>query len=199
MSTPVNMGSQVVTPTVESVRAACARARQFIEAHHLGLDATIGDYPIGRRERGQCRLQVEYDKRKGYRTVRTTTDKCGRWCKPHKGTFRNDITVVVDDLEGERTTGWLAIGERRVYVQYPNGEGFHLVDAPCLSPPRRTEEKTVMVMTPLFGSPGQEERMEHVWPADPPEVCDAWDAWVEHRDQLRLLLARVWDRCSVQA
>jgi hypothetical protein len=36
-------------------------------------------------------------------------------------------------------------------------------------------------------------------PADPPELCDAWDAWVEHRDQHRRLLARVWDRCSVQA
>ncbi len=198
MSTPVNMGTQVVTPTVESVRAACARARQLIEAHHLCLEATIDDYPIGRRERGKCRLQVERAKGKGYRTVRTTTDKLGRWCKPHKSTFRNDITVVVDDLEGERTTGWLAINERCVHVHYPNGDGFHVVNAPCMSPPRRTEEKSVMVMTPIFGLPGKEDRVEHVWPADPPELCDAWDAWVEHRNQLRLLLARVWDRCCVQ-
>ena len=56
-----------------------------------------------------------------------------------------------------------------------------------------------MIMTPLFGSPGKEDRVEHVWPADPPELGDAWDAWVEHRDQLRLLLARVWDRCCVQS
>jgi hypothetical protein len=35
MNTAANMGEQVVTPTVESVRAACARARQFIETHHL--------------------------------------------------------------------------------------------------------------------------------------------------------------------
>lgn len=106
--------------------------------------------------------------------------------------------MVVDDLEGERTTGWLAISERCVYVHHRNGDGFHIVETPCMSPPRRTEEKSVMVMTPLFGSPGQEERVEHIRPADPPELCDAWDAWVEHRDQLRLLLARVWDRCSVQ-
>ena len=54
-------------------------------------------------------------------------------------------------------------------------------------------------MTPLFGSPDQKERTENVWPADPPELGDAWDAWVEHRDHLRRLLARVWDRCCVQA
>ena len=85
MSTPVNMGARVVTPTVGSVRAARARAHQFIEAHHLCLDATIEDYPIGRRERGKCRLQVERASGKGYRTVRTTTDRSGRWCKPHRG------------------------------------------------------------------------------------------------------------------
>jgi hypothetical protein len=64
-----------------------------------------------------------------------------------------------------------------------------------MSPPQRTEAKSVIIMTPLFGSPGQEECVEDVWPADPPELCDAWDAWVEHRDQLLLVLAKVWDRC----
>ena len=132
--------------------------------------------PIGRRERGKCRLQVEFDGRKAYRTVNTRTDKHGRWCKPKKSTFRNGITVVVDDLEGERTTAWLAVDSRCVYVHFPNGEGFHVVDAPCMSPPRRTEEKSVMVMRPIFGLPGKEDRVEHVWPADPPELSDAWDA-----------------------
>jgi hypothetical protein len=66
----------------------------------------------GDRQRGKCRLQVERARGKGYRTVRTTTDKPGRWCKPHSSTFRNDITVVVDHLEVERTIGWLAINER---------------------------------------------------------------------------------------
>lgn len=73
-----DMGMQAVTSTVESVRTACARARQFLEAHHLCPEATIEDYPIGRRERGKCRLQVERARGKGYRTVRTTTDRLGR-------------------------------------------------------------------------------------------------------------------------
>jgi hypothetical protein len=199
MSATGSMGTQTVRPTVESVRAACARAREFMEAHHLCLDATIDNYSIGRRERGQCRLQVERAKGKGYRTVKTTTDQFGRWCKPHKSTFRNAITVVVDDLDGERTTGWLAIEDRCVYVHYPNGDGFHVVDAPCTMPPRRTEEKSAIVMRPIFGLPGKHERVEHVWPADPPELCNAWDAWIEQLNQLRLRLARVWDRCGIQA
>jgi hypothetical protein len=53
-----------------------------------------------------------------------------------------------------------------------------------------------MVLMPILGLPGKEERVEHVWPADPPELCDAW---VEHRHQLRQMLARIWERCSVQA
>jgi hypothetical protein len=198
MSTTVNMGTQIVRPTVELVRAACAKARQFIESHHLCLDSTIEDYPIGRRERGKCRLQVECRRDREYRTLKTTTDKFGRWCKPHKSTYGPDITVVVDDLDGERTTGWLAITTRCIHVHYPNGDGFQVVDAPCSMPPRRTEEKSVIVMRPIFGLPGNEERVEHVWPADPAELCDAWDAWVEHRNQLRVLLAQVWARCSVQ-
>jgi hypothetical protein len=100
MRTPVNMPPPVVTPTVESVRAACARARQFIEGHHLCLDATIDDYPIGRRERGECRHRVERARGKGYRTFRTMTDKFGRCCKPSKSTLRNDVTVVPVDLLG---------------------------------------------------------------------------------------------------
>jgi hypothetical protein len=63
-----------------------------------------------------------------------------------------------------------------------------------MSRPRRIEERSGMLITPLFGLPVKEDRVEHVWPADPPELCDAWVAWVEHRNQLRSLLARVWDR-----
>src|SRR5271166_3752556 len=61
----------------------------------LCLDATIDDYPIGRRERGKCRLQVERAAGKGFRTVRTTTNKFGRWCAPKKSTYANNVTVVV--------------------------------------------------------------------------------------------------------
>jgi hypothetical protein len=69
MNTAANLGTHVVTPTVESVRAACARIRRFVESHHLCLEATIEDYPIGRRERGKCRLQVERARGKGYRRI----------------------------------------------------------------------------------------------------------------------------------
>jgi hypothetical protein len=67
-------------------------------------------------------------------------------------------------------------------------------------PPRRAEKTSVVVMTPIFGPPAKEDRVEHVSPADPPEPCDDWDARVEQRHQLRLvLLARVRYRWCVPA
>ena len=74
-------------PTPDEIRATFAGVRQQIVGMNLCLDATIDDYPIGRRERGKCRLQVERAAGKGYRTVRTTTNKFGRWCKPKKSTY----------------------------------------------------------------------------------------------------------------
>jgi hypothetical protein len=71
-------------PTHEEIRATFAVVRDQLERSHLCLDATIDDYPIGRRERGKCRLQVSRAANKGYRTVRTTTNKAGRWCAPKK-------------------------------------------------------------------------------------------------------------------
>jgi hypothetical protein len=82
-------------PTHDEIRATFAQVRDQIERSHLCLDATIDDYPIGRRDRGKCRLQVERAKNKGYRTVRTTTNRAGRWCAPKKSTYSNSLIVVV--------------------------------------------------------------------------------------------------------
>ena len=53
------MSQEKVIPTIEEIRAKFAEVRQTIEGYELCLDGTIDDYPIGRRERGKCRLQVE--------------------------------------------------------------------------------------------------------------------------------------------
>jgi hypothetical protein len=82
-------------PTVAEMRVACRQARDLIERTTLCLDATSDDYPIGGNDRRKCRLQVERAKGTGYRTVRTTTDKFGRWCKPHKRRCRDFCIVVI--------------------------------------------------------------------------------------------------------
>jgi hypothetical protein len=87
------MPDQKVIPSPDEIRATFARVREQLAGIDLCLDATIDDYPIGRRERGKCRLQVERAAGKGYRTVRTTTNKFGRWCKPKKSTYTNNVTV----------------------------------------------------------------------------------------------------------
>ena len=78
-------------PTHDQIRETFANVRDLVQRNHLCLDATIDDYPIGRRERGKCRLQVERAAGKGYRTVRTTTNKLGRWCAPKKSTYHNSV------------------------------------------------------------------------------------------------------------
>ena len=104
-------------PTHDEIRATFAEVRDQIERSHLCLDATIDDYPIGRRERGKCRLQVERAPNKGYRTVRTTTNKYGRWCAAKKSTYSNSLIVVVRDWDTEHQHAWLSCGNPRASVR----------------------------------------------------------------------------------
>ena len=192
-------------PSVEQVKASCSTAIEFIEHNtsRLCLDATIDDYPIGRRERGKCRLQVERAKGKGYRLVRTTTDKQGRWCKPSKSTYRNSCIVVVRDYDAEHQVVWLSASDDGVFVTYANYEGFAIAKKPCYFPPRRIEERYTIATTTgrmvMDGNglrvvdPETVERREHVNPADPPELCDAWGAWIEGVHPCRVLLSKVWE------
>ncbi len=102
----------------------------------LCLDASIDDYPIGRRERDKCRLQVERVSGKGNRTARTTTNRFGRWCAPKKSTYRNSAYVVIRDYDEEHQVCWLFAGNPAaqyggadVTIQCANGEGFALANA----------------------------------------------------------------------
>ena len=85
------MLDQKVIPTLDEIHSTFEDVRHKIRCANLCLDATIDDYPIGRRERGKCRLQVERAAGKGYRTARTTTNKFGRSCKPKKSTYTNNV------------------------------------------------------------------------------------------------------------
>ena len=104
------MPDEKVVPTHDEIRATFDAVRYKIGRMNLCLDATIEDYPIGRRERGKCWLQVERAAGKGDRTVRTTTNKFGRWCAPKKSTYRNSVYVVVGDYDDEHQVVWLAVG-----------------------------------------------------------------------------------------
>jgi len=172
-------------------------------------------YPIGRRERGKCNLQVERAAGKGYRTVRTTTNKFGRWCAPKKSTFHNSVTVVVRDYDEEHQVVWLSVGNpaaqyggAHVRVQYANGEGIALAKCWRNDPPRREDHYyTTVTRTSRLGLTAggllpenmTEEREEHVLKADSPEECAAWDVWVEELKTVRQLLLNVWNQAQVTA
>jgi hypothetical protein len=200
-------------PTRDEIRATFASVRDLIERNHLCLDATIDDYPIGRRERGKCRLQVERTAGKGYRTVRTTTNKFGRWCAPKKSTCHNSVTVVVRDYDEEHQVVWLSAGNpaaqyggAHVGFQYANGGGFALAkcwrnDAPLREDRRYT---TVTRTLPLGITAGglmpenvRAEREQRVLEADSPDEIAAWDLWVEELKTVRQLLLDAWKAAEV--
>jgi hypothetical protein len=192
--------------TADDIRTACAAVREFIARHHLCLDATIPDYPIGRQERGQCRLQVERRKGHGYRLVRTTTNKFGVWCKPHRSQYSDACIVVIDDYEQERKAIWLKVDPRYgVFVQHADYSGFALVKVDFASTPSRVERRytwttTKLAVTHAGLEPEQAPRQEvSVIPPDLPELCDAYDAWLEEYSSLRRQLEEVWANCCVQS
>lgn len=56
----------------------------------------IPDYPIGGNHRGECVFSVEQNNR-GYRAVRQTKDKNGKWNKPKAGTYGGKIAFVTGE------------------------------------------------------------------------------------------------------
>jgi len=200
-------------PTHDEIRATFASVRDLVQRNHLCLDATIDDYPIGRRERGKCRLQVERAAGKGYRTVRTTTNKFGRWCAPKKSTYHNSVTVVVRDYDEEHQVVWLSAGNpaaqyggAHVGLQYANGSGLALAKCWRNDAPRREDRHyTTVTRTSRLGITAggllpenmTEEREPHVLEADSPEECAAWDVWVEELKTVRQLLLNVWKEAEV--
>ncbi len=172
--------AEKTVPTPAEVHETGLMVRQIVTSYTKCLDATIEDYPIGRSDRGLCRLQVERAAGKGYRTVRTTTDKYARWCKPKKSTFTNDVTVVITGLGGDRDIRWLGVGTRAVYLQAANGSTDKLMDAPYYTQTQRNDRHYTVNGEPM------------VLEADPADLCDAYDAWIEEYKVIRAILLETW-------
>jgi hypothetical protein len=208
------MSEERVIPTIDEIRAKFAEVRQTIEGYELCLDATIDDYPIGRRERGRCRLQVERAAGKGYRTVRTTNNKHGRWCAPKKSTYTSNVIVVVNHVDDEHQCAWLCCGhpagrwgETHVYLQYANGASAWLAQCWRSDAPRRQDHhyststaKPILLTELVDGKePEYGEEEHHVLKADPAEEVAAWDVWAEELKAVRQLLLDVWNRAAQAA
>ena len=201
-------------PTHDEIRATFASVRDLVQRNHLCLDATIDDYPIGRRERGKCRLQVERAAGKGYRTVRTTTNKFGRWCAPKKSTYQQQrlrwssttgttstsmpgcgwatrlpSTAALTSASSTPTAGassWPSAGGMTPRAVSPTLHDGHATRRVSASPAGGLQPENMT-----------EEREQHVLEADSPEECDAWDVWVEELKTVRQLLLNVWKEAEV--
>ena len=194
-------------PSPDEIRATFANVREILSTKHLCLDATIDDYPIGRRDRGRCRLQVERAPGKGYRTVRTSKNNRGIWCKPHKSTYGGHVLVVIKDWDVDHQHVWLGCGNPAgdpyavsVYVEYANGKGTTMAKCWRSDPPRREDHHYTTTTTRLVslaeiatsGMPEGGDVSHHVLEADPPDEIAAWDIWAEELKSFRQLLLRVW-------
>jgi hypothetical protein len=149
-------------------------------------EGIIDDYPIGRKTRGKCKLSVEYKKGKGFRTVRQTTDKYDNWCKPHTSRYYDAPTSVV---RHQGKIGWLTIAGSMIYLTWANYDTETLVMANLSCAPRVTDHtyKTTsyepMSMEDVMAGkkPVVQEEQTHTLPADPPEVIECWNAWLDAR------------------
>jgi hypothetical protein len=62
------------------------------------LSAKFDDWPSG-SHRVKCTFEIVCDAKRGWRVIRTTTDKNGKWCKPKATTF-GGRAVLVDGSDG---------------------------------------------------------------------------------------------------
>jgi hypothetical protein len=160
-------------------------------------EGIIDDYPVGRKLRGKCKLSVEYKKGRGFRTVRQTADKNGRWCKPHASRYYDAPTSVVS-FAGK--TGWLTIAGSMIYLTWANYDTETLVLANVSTAPRlqdhtyQTVSHEPISLTDLMAGkePAVRETKTHTLPADAPEVIATWNAWLDgRRKAIQLVTAKL--------
>jgi hypothetical protein len=185
--------------TVAGVSESIKVLGEWLSQGTYKLEHTIEDYPIGRRDRGKCKLGFEC-KRGEWRTVKTTTDKNGRWCNPKRSTYSDDVICVVEHPTlGDKEAAWLMIGFYGASITFANGGHQRLASAPCSSPPRRSPHKynvthsvPLTLLEIMAGKKPVVDRIEECeLPADPPELCDAFDLWINEITQIRKMVCTV--------
>ena len=144
-----------------------------LTVHKTGV---IEDYPIGGTNRGKCALQVETNKR-GWRTLKTTTNKHGRWCKPHASTYRTfgECYVVSGDMV-EKDFAWLSISTANgIILTAANYEHAKVFARPFSSSWIRHKAEV------SYGT--------H-YEADAPEVIEAWLEWTSGLQAVGRMMAQ---------
>jgi len=175
-------------PTEQQIDAAWEAALARLDQYAMTLEYTIEDYPIGGSNRGKCKLAVGFNKGHGFRTVRTTTNRRGAWCKPHASTYQeHPIVVVVGCIRspGELTGAWLRLCPRTgPYLQMANGDNEPLCAPPHYCRPRRENKEYRLTINGVPETNADGTPKVNVLYADPPALCDAWDRWWDHYKRL---------------
>jgi len=134
------------SPVVHLVDAmeSVVLAESFLDKGVFAMEHTIDDYPISFSLRGQCKLGVESNRR-GVRSVKTTTDKRGRWCAPKASVYRDGRTTKMFVLachSDVKCPGWITLCVEGGYsggVQlcHANNDTIRIAGCPFASTPQR--------------------------------------------------------------
>jgi hypothetical protein len=178
----------VTLPSHAEIEALIEAAGDRINGLTFVEEYVIEDYPISFRDRGRCYMAVEFKSKKGWRTVKRTTNRRGTWCKPKSCTYDGLPIAVVTGEDIEKEAAWLRVsshGQAAIYLQAANGDCEDVIlrrpdGIPGMQPRREPHRYSMKVERFTFGDDHKESEVEHhEFPADPPEVCDAYDVWVD--------------------
>ena len=113
---------------------------------------------------------------------------------------------MIDDYDQDRKAVWLKVDPHYgVFIQHADYSSVALVTVNFVSAPSRVERRitwttTKLAITRAGLEPEEAPREEEsVIPADPPELCDAYDAWMEEYQVMRRQFEEVSATCCAQA
>jgi hypothetical protein len=163
------------SPVVHLVDAmeSVVLAESCLEKGTFAMEHTIDDYPIGGNRRGACKMGVESKPNCGIRSVKTTTNKHGKWCAPKCSTYRDGRTtkmfVMTSHPEVERAV-WVTVS---MSGGNNSGGGVYLCDA--------TNNTKRIAGCPFPSVPSRcalaYKDGEHGLPASAKKEIEAYDAW----------------------
>lgn len=171
-------------PTVAEMKAKLDSVDLLIAGFTMHHVYTIEDYPIGRRDRGRCEMTYLHNPQKGWRTSRRTTDQFGSWCKPKLSVYHRNPIIVVTGPGVDKEAAWLCFGDSNIYLEAANGACKTITSPPNYCRPRRephtyTVTTTRMTFDASGLTPCGKTSEDRTLEADPPELCDAYDAYLE--------------------
>ena len=151
------IGSLMETKQPDQIVEQIQLISSVYENFQYSDELIINNYPIGGRNRGRCKLGIEYAHGHGTRLIRTTENAHGDWNQPHYSNYQKVNVLLAVDVrnliapikgtifkkaerrsitgmeftKGKPFTGWISSSKSGgIYLRAANYDCFILVEAP---------------------------------------------------------------------